>query len=321
MATTSDQAIQREELRARAVALRAAGRTRAQIKEALGLAGDWTINELLAGAVPAGSPLRANAKDDLRLRARELRARGWTYQEIEQELGVSRSSVSLWVRDLPRAGRLSWEEARRRTAEGVERYWEREREIRRAARQEISDAAAAAEVGRLTDREILIAGAVAYWCEGYKNKPRRESNHVTFINSDPGLIRLFLRFLEVAGVSRDRLCFRVHIHESADVEAAERFWLDLTGADPGQFRRTTLKRHNARTVRHNTGADYRGCLRIDVLKSMETYRRIEGWAAGVVRGSLLPAGEDGRPVPVPVVRRSGRSWRISISGGAPSPVK
>ncbi|WP_449060777.1 hypothetical protein [Planomonospora algeriensis] len=291
-----------------------------QIKEALGLTSNWTLNELLKGTVPPDSRLRANAKDDLHLRARELRAEGRTYKEIGEELGVSKSSVSLWVRDLPRTGRLSREEARRRNVEGVERYWEQEREIRRAARQGISDAAAAG-MGWLTDREILIAGAVAYWCEGYKNKPYRESNHVTFINSDPGLILLFLRFMDVAGVSRDRLYFRVHIHESADVEAAERFWLDLTGAEPGQFRRATLKRHNLQTVRRNTGVDYRGCLRIDVLKSLEVYRMIEGWAAGVMRGSHPPSEGSECAVPKPIVRRADRSWRISIGGRPSSPVR
>ena len=33
-------------------------------------------------------------------RARDLRAQGWTYAEIQAELGVARSSVSLWVRDV-----------------------------------------------------------------------------------------------------------------------------------------------------------------------------------------------------------------------------
>lgn len=33
-------------------------------------------------------------------RARELRAQGWTYNEIVAELGVSKSSVSLWCRDV-----------------------------------------------------------------------------------------------------------------------------------------------------------------------------------------------------------------------------
>jgi transcriptional regulator with XRE-family HTH domain len=39
-------------------------------------------------------------KTEERRRARELRAQGWSIKEIEQLLGVSRSSVSSWVRDV-----------------------------------------------------------------------------------------------------------------------------------------------------------------------------------------------------------------------------
>ena len=35
-----------------------------------------------------------------RARARELRAEAWTLQEIANELGVAKASVSLWVRDV-----------------------------------------------------------------------------------------------------------------------------------------------------------------------------------------------------------------------------
>ena len=44
---------------------------------------------------------------------------------------------------------------------------------------------------------------------------------MVFINSDPGLIRFFLRFLDEAGVEPAQLRFRVHIHETADMAAAE----------------------------------------------------------------------------------------------------
>jgi hypothetical protein len=76
---------------------------------------------------------------------------------------------------------------------------------------------------------------------------------VVFINSDPALIRFCLRFLDTAGISRDKLILRVYIHENADAQAAQRFWLELTGTQPGQFRRPTLKRHNPKTVRKKVG--------------------------------------------------------------------
>lgn len=264
-------------LRERIVQLRRDGKSRRQIKEILGPMSNSTLDNALKGEPPPEWTRRPNAKDDVRERARELRVQGLDYEEIADALGVSKSSVSLWVRDISRPARLSYEECRKRAAEGARRYWEAERPVRAAARAAIRDAAAS-QIGPLTDREVLIAGAIAYWCEGGKSKPHTRSDRVVFINSDPALIRFFLRFLDVAGAPRASLRFRVYIHEKADVEAAQSFWQDVTGATADQFATPTLKRHNPVTVRKNVGDTYHGCLRIDVSQSADLYRKIEGWA-------------------------------------------
>jgi predicted transcriptional regulator len=271
------------QLREQAIALRRAGKSRREIKELLGITSNWTLNEVLRGEPPQPWTWRPNAKDDLRVKARDLREQGFDYNQIAAELGVSKSSVSLWVRDLPRPPGLSYEECRKRSAEGVRRYWAAERRIRETQR-EAARAAAAAEIGQLNDREVVIAGAIAYWCEGAKNKPYRRSDQIIFMNSDPGLVRFFLRFLDTAGIERDSLRCRVSIHESADVAAAQQFWQRVTGLEATQFRPPALKKHNPKTVRKNTGADYHGCLRVDVLCGTSLYRKIEGWAAAVMTG-------------------------------------
>ena len=82
---------------------------------------------------------------------------------------------------------------------------------------------------------------------------------------------------------------RVYIHENADTEAAQQYWLDITDTQPGQFRRPVLKRHNPKTVRKNVGEDYHGCLRIDVLRSAELYRRIGGWVSAATAPRTVSA--------------------------------
>jgi hypothetical protein len=46
-----------------------------------------------------------------------------------------------------------------------------------------------------------------------------------------------------------------------------------------------LKRDKPQTLRKNTGDRYRGCLRIDVRRSGELYRKIEGWASAIMSGT------------------------------------
>ena len=136
-------------LRERIVHLRREGKSRRQIKEILGTMSNSILDEALKGEPPPEWTRRARAKDDLRERARELRTQGLDYEKIADALGISKSSVSLWVRDLPIPERLSYEECRRRSAEGAHRYWAAERPVRAAARA-ATCATAAAQIGPLT---------------------------------------------------------------------------------------------------------------------------------------------------------------------------
>jgi len=271
----------------RARELRRAGRTLAQIKTELGLRSDSQLRRWLHGVPAPAWTKRPRAKNAQRERARELRKQGLSVPEIARTVGVARSSAWLWVRDLPvpEASLDRWRN---------EEYWARERP-RRAMLRAQQKLSAAREIGRLTERELLIAGVVAYWCEGSKDKHYERRETVVFINSDPRLIALFLTFLDSLGVARSRLSFRLQIHETADVKAALTFWSDVVQVPPSQFRKTTLKRHNPKTNRRNTAEAYHGCLTIRVAGSAELYRRIEGWFYGVVNGAQTYVPE-GRPV-------------------------
>jgi len=227
--------------------------------------------------------------DQLREQAVTLRRQGRSRRQIMEILGVGNSTLNRILRDEPlppdRAG-PRYVEYRRRAAEGVRRYWAAEHPAREAARAAIS-AAAAAQLGKLTDREIILAGAIAYWCEGAKSRLYRSDEHVSFVNSDPALIRFFLKFLDKAGVSRERLRYRVHIHESADVEAATGYWASVTAAMPDEFARPTIKRHVPRTPQPRDNTNYHGCLQVSVTKSSELYRNISGLAHGVMTARRL----------------------------------
>ena len=100
-------------LRTQAIGLRRAGKSRREIKAILGIASDQTLGDALRGEPPPAWTRRPNAKDEVRARARALREEGRDYDEIAARLGVSKSSVSLWVRDLPTLARLSYEECRK----------------------------------------------------------------------------------------------------------------------------------------------------------------------------------------------------------------
>ncbi|MEU5715465.1 hypothetical protein AB0G71_06680 [Streptomyces sp. NPDC020403] len=273
-----------EGLREKALALRREGLSRRQIRDRLFVDNNDILNRLLQGEPAPEWTKRPNAKDDLRAKARELRLQGMTYDQIQVELGCSKGSISLWVRDLPKPerSRSAMEQAR---IAGRMR-WDHELAVRDAERQR-TKATAKKDVGTMTDRDLLLAGAALYWAEGSKDKPYDRRETVTFINSDPGVVEVYLAWLALIGVVPERLRYRLMIHETADVRAAEHYWAELVGVDPSAFQKTTLKKHSPKTVRKNVGDAYRGCLVIRVSQGAELYRRIEGWWHGIVDEAQL----------------------------------
>ncbi|MFE4381934.1 hypothetical protein [Streptomyces cyaneofuscatus] len=278
MTETTSKYADFEGLRAQAVALRREGLSRRQIRDRLHVDNNDLLNHLLQGEPAPEWTKRPRAKDDVRAKARELRLQGMTYDQIQVELGCSKSSISLWVRDLPKPERKrSREESSAIGRRGWEATLQRRDVERQAQKQQAAD-----EVGAMTDRELFLLGVGLYWAEGTKSKPYRTQERVTFVNSDPGMIEAFLAWLRLVGVNDEHLRFHVLIHETADVTAAEQFWAALTGAGPSAFGKTSLKKHTPKTNRKNVGADYRGCLVVRVLKSADLYRRIEGSWCGIV---------------------------------------
>ena len=92
-------------------------------------------------------------------RARELRARGLTMDEIARRLGVSKSSVLLWTRDVSFQPVLLTS-ARRRGPNALQ--------LRKAAEIERLLAEGRERIGQLSEQEFLAAGAALYAGEGSK---------------------------------------------------------------------------------------------------------------------------------------------------------
>ena len=265
-----------ESLRTRAIQMRKAGASYQQISEGLSI----SMGVLCRWIREAGLTVRNRTTSEQRTRAIELRKKGMTYSEIEIETGVPRSTLSNLLKGVP----LTDEHAaflamKQRTA--TDRAGATNR-ARRMALEARTIEEAAAQVGRVSARELFLAGVLLYWAEGAKAKPWSRGGRVTFINSDPTMIRLFIRWLELVGIGADRLILRVAIHERADVERAVKAWSRISGVPVDLFRRPTLKHHNPKPSRRNVGQNYIGCLIITVSKSTTLYRQIVGWYEGIV---------------------------------------
>lgn len=296
----------KDELREVAVRLREEGRTYAEIRDELGVSKSslslWLRDkpfpterqrEAVRASVSEPSdpsavdPVDANRLLTGRHLARELRREGWLLREIASELGVSSRTVHSWCLGVPVPARAVHGRSAEQTRAMGRAYWDAELKRRDVVRQ-AAIRAHQERVGRLSERELDLVVATAYWCEGSKSKPWARREKLQFINSDPDLIRLLLEWLGRRGVGPERCRFSVNIHESGDLVAATGFWAAATGCDEATFAKPLLKRHNPLTVRKNVGDSYVGCLSVGVRQSRDLYREIEGLWRGVVLG--LSAG-------------------------------
>jgi transposase len=262
-----------------------------QIRDRLGVGKD-RLYELLRGVPVPEWTRRPNAKDELRAQAVRLRETGWSVTDIATELGVAKSTAYQWVKHLPLDPDSPQVQQRRARANELRAAKWADRRIAAAAGEDVLRERAGAWTGDLDLRELLLLGAVMYWCEGAKNKPHRKQYELAFVNSDPRLVEMFLRFVEATGVARHELRYRLSIHETADVAAASRWWAERLGIELERFRPPQIKRHKPRTNRLNIGADYHGCLVVRVPRARELYVWIEGVIDGIVAGGG-PAGFSG----------------------------
>src|SRR3989338_813739 len=76
------------------------------------------------------------------------------------------------------------------------------------------------KIGRLSKRELLIAGIFLYWGEGTKSG--RAS--VCVSNTDPSVLIFFLKWLNILGVPSRKVRVRLHLYTDMDQEKEMNFW-------------------------------------------------------------------------------------------------
>jgi transcriptional regulator with XRE-family HTH domain len=183
--------------------------------------------------------------------ARKLRSEGLSVREIERRLGVARSSVSVWVRDVPLTEtQLEYLAHAPRPATTT-----RHRRLREQCQ---------AQGRALANRgEPLHAiGCMLFWAEGAK-----EINKVHLTNSDPELLRLFTRFLrhyfDVPN-ERIRILCNLFTDHLADQWAVEQFWLDVLELPRSSLWRSVVNAYSRSSQRTRCGKLPYGTCRVTV---------------------------------------------------------
>ncbi len=177
-------------------------------------------------------------KKEEREHARLLRGKGMSLNEIVHEIGVSKASVSLWVRNI----KLSDQQKRKLSTHGRSVESIEKRRINRIngtlKRHRIIIDSAKEKILTLSKQELLLVGAALYWGEGGKTN----KGMARISNSDPDVIRFMMRFFrEIFNVPPKKFRGHVHTFSHLNAEKAERYWSRVSEIPRGQFYKTYSK--------------------------------------------------------------------------------
>ena len=212
-----------------------------------------------------------------------LRKEGKSYSEILKVIPVAKSTLSEWLRTVGLSKKIS-QRLTQKKIDAARRGGETKRRQRILQTQQIWGKASK-DIRYITKRELWLIGVALYWAEGTKEKDFHHGSGVSFNNSDPRMIKIFIKWLlESCKISKDRISCEIYIHENSknDVNEAKKYWSKVTGFTIGKFDKVYFKKNKIKTNRKNIGNLYYGLLRVKVSASSILLRQIAGWTESII---------------------------------------
>lgn len=210
-----------------------------------------------------------------------LRRLGISVREIQRRLGVSKSSISLWTREVQltelqkrrlylniRTGRLrgsiiaAENKQRRRADQEKQLYLEGKKEF-----------------GKTRRRDCFVAGVALYFAEGDKR-----GASLAFSNSDPRAIQFMMTwFRDFLLIPEEKFRGYLYIHDNQNSNRARNFWSQLTKIPLEQFNRTYVVQNNKNRFRKVLNSY--GVFRISI-SDVRSLRKVRGWIAGLLGDTI-----------------------------------
>ncbi len=196
-----------------------------------------------------------------------LRQSGMSIKEISNKIGISRSTVSIWCRDVI-LSKLQKETLYKKMVDAGHKGRMMGAEANKKKKLDIVsslDILAHKEIGVLSVRDIQMLALGLYWGEGSKDKQGR----FVFVNSDPIAVSLIVNWLTTnMDISKTSLHPQIYINDQhiSRENIVTSFWVKKLKIPKSQFRKTIFIAvpHKKIYANHNT---YMGVLHLTISKS------------------------------------------------------
>lgn len=176
-----------------------------------------------------------------------------SFGEIKALIGVSKGTLSGWLRNYPLTDEqiLRLKNEKHKHVEKIRNTKTKNRQIKLRQIYE----RAVEKVGKMSDRDIFIAGLFLYWGEGGKT-----GGIICMSNTDPGVLKLHLRWLKVLGVDQEKLRIVLHLYADMDTETQTNYWSKELGVSKSQFRKPYVKKSNLLGLSYKNGFGQGTCM-------------------------------------------------------------
>lgn len=189
------------------------------------------------------------AKRKERRKVLELRKQGKSYSQIKKEVGVSKSTLSYWLRTHP----LNKKQIKkliklRATSEvRIEKYRETMRRKREKRIQNIYEEKKK-ELLPLSKKEFYIAGLFLYWGEGVKGV---YNSIIGLNNTDPQVLIFFYDWLTIGlGIPKKKIKVYLHLYSDMNIEEEKRYWSKKLRISLVHFYKPYIKKSTREGITH-----------------------------------------------------------------------
>lgn len=208
-----------------------------------------------------------------------LRKKGYSYNMISDQLGINKSTLSCWFKDLPFVpNELVVERIKRGPFKsGQIRHNQRVNDIIKIKKE------AKQELGKISRRDLWMVGVGLYIGEGTK-----AYETVQIINSNPEIIKLSIGWLiDICGVKKENITLAMHLYPDNNEEKCRKYWSKITNLPSKQFRKTQVDRRMNKTNNKKKKLPY-GTTLVSVVSDgnpdfgVKLHRRIMGWIESIL---------------------------------------
>ncbi len=179
----------------------------------------------------------------------ELRKQGKTYSEIRKELSISKSTLSDWLSKLPLTSEQikNIEKSRKNNKFlGIEKI-RITKQNKREARIKKTYENQRTYWGKLSKRELELAGIFLYWGEGAKNM----KGPISVNNTDPAVLKFALYWM-VNGleIPKEQIKVTLHLYKDMNIKQEMDYWSKELKLPLSQFAKPYIKESTRINLTH-----------------------------------------------------------------------